>query len=61
MRENSSPTEEEEEKTEALLKLFYPPLPPIIKEDPERTHPPLIKEPEISIEEIRNKIFMAKQ
>ena len=61
MREDSSPTEGEEEKAEALLKSFYPPLPSVIKEDPERTHPPPVEDPEISMEEIRYKLFTAKQ
>ena len=61
MREDGSTTEKEEKKAEALLILFYPQLPLIIKEDLERTHAPPVKDPEISMEEIRNKVFTAKQ
>ena len=60
MREDGSTTEREEKKMEALLKLFYPPLPLVIKEDLERTYAPPVEDPEISIKEIRNKVFTAK-
>ena len=62
MREDGFITEREEEKAEkALLNLFYSPLPSVIEEDPERTHPLLVEDPEISVEEIKNKVFTAKQ
>ena len=60
MREDGSTTEKEEEKAEALLKSFYPPLPSVIKEDPERRHALVVKDPEISMKEIRIKVFTAK-
>ena len=60
MRENGSTTEKEEEKAKALLKSFYPPLPLVIKEDSERRHAPAVENPEISMEEIKIKVFTAK-
>ena len=60
MREDGSTTEGEEEKAEALLTSFYPQLPSVIEEDPARTYPPPVEDPEISMEEIRNKVLTAK-
>ena len=60
MRGNGSTTEGEEEKAEELLKMFYPPLLAVIKEDPVRTLFSLVKNPEISMEEVRIKVFTAK-
>ena len=58
--ENGSIIEGEEEKADKLLKTFYPPLPLVIKEDPKRMRFSPIKDPEINMEEIRSKVFIAK-
>ena len=57
MRGNSSITEKEKKKAEEFLKTFYLPLPAVIKEDPVRTLFSPVKNPEISIEEVRIKVF----
>ena len=41
--------------------MFYTPLPLVIEEDLERTHALAVEDPEISMEEIRIKVFTAKQ
>ena len=61
VRENGSTTEGEEEKVKELLKTFYPPLPAVIEEDPVRTLFSPVEDPEISMEEVRIKVFTAKQ
>ena len=61
MRGNGSITEGEKEKVEELLKMFYPPLLVIIEEDPVRTLFSPVKDLEISMEEVRTKVFTAKQ
>ena len=60
VRENGSITEEEEEKADKLLKTFYPPLPLVIKDDPKRMRFSPVEDPEISMEEVRSKVFIAK-
>ena len=60
-QEDGSTIEEEEKKVNKLLKIFYPPFLLIIKEDFKRTQFFLVKDPEISIKEVRNKVFIAKQ
>ena len=57
---DGSTIEKEEEKVDKLLKTFYSPLPLIIKEDPKRMQFPPIKDPEISMEEVRSKVFIVK-
>ena len=60
MRGNGSITEGKKEKAEELLKTFYPP-PVVIEEDSVRTLFSPVEDPEISMEEVRIKVFPAKQ
>ena len=60
MRGNGSTTEKEEKKVKELLKTLYSPLPAVITEDPVRTLFSPVKDPEISMKEVRYKVFTAK-
>ena len=60
IRSNDSVTEDETQIIRELLGAFFPPLPDVGEAEPERVSVALIKNPEITLKEVRVKVFSAK-
>ena len=60
IRTDGSVTEGEKQKTRELLGAFYPPLPTIIVEEADTPPVTPIEDPEITMEEVKRKVFSAK-
>ncbi|EFY84914.1 reverse transcriptase, putative [Metarhizium acridum CQMa 102] len=59
-REDGSVAKENAEQAEELLKTFFPPLPARIEEEVRRPHREALSMPELTLEEIEEKIMAAK-
>ena len=57
---DGSATEEEEQKAKELLDSFYPPLPESIAEEPIAATATPVEDPDITLEEVKRKVFSAK-
>ena len=60
IRANGSTTEGEEQKANKIIKSFYPPLPDSIAEEPVTAAITQVEDPDITIEEIKRKVYRAK-
>ena len=60
IRSDNSVTEDEIQIVRELLDAFFPPLPDVGEAEPERASVASIKDPEITLEEVRVKVFSAK-
>ena len=60
IRADGSITEGEEQKAGELLRSFYPPLPDAITEEPITITVTAVEDPDITMEEIKRKVFSAK-
>ena len=60
IRADRSITEGEEQKAQELLGSFYPPLPDAITEEPITVTVTAVEDPDITMEEIKRKVFSAK-
>ena len=59
IRSDDSVTEDETQVVRELLGAFFPPLPDVGEAEPERASVALIKDPEITLEKVRVKVFSA--
>ena len=60
IRPDDSVTEDETQVIRELLGAFFPPLPDVGEEEPDRAGASLVEDPEITLEEVRVKVFSAK-
>ena len=60
MKPDGSITEGDSQKASELLGSFYPPLPQVIAEEPASTSVKPIEDLDLTMEEVRRKVFSAK-
>ena len=57
---DGSVTEGDDQQASELLDSFFPPLPQLIAEEPTTATVAPIKDPELTLEEVKRKVFSAK-
>ena len=60
IKADKSVTEGEDQKASELLETFFPPLPDVIAEEPEAATMFPVQDPDITLEEVKRKVFSAK-